>query len=87
MFAELRFDAATFELGYRTHLVLPATDTRFFDDRGFQYQFLAPNQLLGVDDLRFHTIGPSLATLPGPRPLASGGVAFGEYHLVGRRLP
>jgi hypothetical protein len=49
-----------------------------------QYQLLQPNFLFDTSDLRLHRLSPELEVLPAPRPLAPGGPASGEYHVVGR---
>ncbi|MGH7331186.1 MAG: hypothetical protein ACREKS_00280 [Candidatus Rokuibacteriota bacterium] len=71
-----------------THLVTERDEVVFTGATGStvanQYQLLQPNVLFNTSDLRFHRLSPELEVLPAPRPLAPGGPASGEYHVVGR---
>jgi hypothetical protein len=84
-FIERRFDPVASEFFSITHLVTDREEFIFDGDLKWSYRFLEPSYLYNVDDLRFHRVSSALEPLPGPRPLASGGQAFGEYHVVGLR--
>ncbi len=82
---EERFDPLGFEFFLITHLVTDREELVFAGDLTESYRLLQPGFLYNVEDLRFHRVDRGLAPLPGPRPLAAGGGAFGEYHVVGLR--
>ncbi len=82
---EDRFDPVASEFVSITHLLTNRGELVFSGDLTESYRLLQPGFLYNVEDLRFHLVDTGLPPLPGPRPLAAGGGAFGEYHVVGLR--
>jgi hypothetical protein len=82
---EDRLDPVASEFVSITHLLTSRGELVFSGDLEESYRLLQPGFLYNVEDLRFHRVDNGLPPLPGPRPLAAGDGAFGEYHVVGLR--
>lgn len=69
----------------RTHFITLEPPVTLAGDATGAYRLLQPALAYSVTDQQFHRIGPALAPLGTPPPLAPGGSEQGAYHVVGRR--
>jgi hypothetical protein len=69
----------------RTHFLTDEPPVTLEGDLTSAYRLLQPALAYSVEDQQFHRVGPRLAPLGAPLPLAPGGPPTGAYHVVGRR--
>lgn len=76
-----------YDVRYVTHLVTSEEDIIFEGDLSGRYQLLPPNLLMNMETQTLHRISAGLEPVGSLPPLAPGGPAAGEYHVVGQPRP